>query len=274
MLPSISSSINKRVYSSSSSSSSCPTLGKGRDAANGRRCPRRFHLSPMPSGHVDDGDVTCPLSRCTHETTVVDCQRSVAWAPMFSSISKKLLLGLFSLAKQKIKSVQDNFSTTAAEQLNSYAPYFSFDSSYPPSKQTEGYSRSFNDQFHRIRKARLDQISIETARLLLRLEQLTSTGDQVPKNGNTKERRSKFRRLFDGDEWISSRIWTRHRSVDRRKQSVSLSIVREELRFLSTKAPLPSRRLCHLQSMLTVSSLFNRSYVRQRTLDTWFLWNV
>jgi len=34
-------------------------------------------------------------------------------------------------------------------------------------------------------------MSMETIRLLLRLEQLTSNNENVPKNANTKERRSK-----------------------------------------------------------------------------------
>jgi hypothetical protein len=101
-----------------------------------------------------------------------------------------LNLGLFSFAKQKIKSVQDNFTTNPNEQLNSYAQFFSSDQSDLPIKQQIGYTCSYNDTFKKIRKTKLDQLSIETTRLLLRLERLTSTDEHVPKNANTKERRS------------------------------------------------------------------------------------
>ena len=101
------------------------------------------------------------------------------------------VLGFFSLAKQKIKSVQDNFSTNnPLEQINSYAQYFSVDPNETTSKSVEGYSRSYTDAFHKERKKKADQIGIETTRLLLRLERLTSTDENVPRNRNTKERRS------------------------------------------------------------------------------------
>ena len=54
-----------------------------------------------------------------------------------------------------------------------------------------GFSCSYTDKFHKFRKEKHDQTSMETIRLLLRLEQLTSTDENVPKNANTKERRSK-----------------------------------------------------------------------------------
>jgi len=98
--------------------------------------------------------------------------------------------GLFSLAKQKIKSVQDNFTTNnPLEQINNYAQYFSVDSNEIVLKPIEGYSRSHTDLFHQRRKEKADQIAIETTRLLLRLERLTSTDENVPRNRNTKERR-------------------------------------------------------------------------------------
>lgn len=101
-------------------------------------------------------------------------------------------LGLFSLAKQKIKSVQDNFTTNnPLEQINNYAQYFSIDANENTSKLIEGYSRSHTDLFHQRRKEKADQLAIETTRLLLRLERLTSTDENVPRNRNTKERRSK-----------------------------------------------------------------------------------
>lgn len=101
--------------------------------------------------------------------------------------------GLFSLAKQKIKSVQDNFTTNnPLEQINNYAQYFSADSNEIVLKPMEGYSRSHTDLFHQRRKEKTDQIGIETTRLLLRLERLTSTDENVPRNRNTKERRSRI----------------------------------------------------------------------------------
>ena len=103
-------------------------------------------------------------------------------------------LGLFSLAKQKIRNVQDNLTTIPNEQSNIYAQYFSsdFDDSFSQQTQQIGYIHSYNDRFNKLRKAKHNQISIETTRLLLRLQQLTSNDDNIPKTTNTKERRSKI----------------------------------------------------------------------------------
>lgn len=60
-----------------------------------------------------------------------------------------------------------------------------------------GFSCSYTDKFHKFRKEKHDQTSMETIRLLLRLEQLTSTDENVPKNANTKERRSKTDEFID-----------------------------------------------------------------------------
>lgn len=101
---------------------------------------------------------------------------------------------MFSFAKQKIKSVQDNFTTLPTEQINNYAQFFSYeqnDYTTVNQKQQSGFVCSYNDKFKKLRKEKHDQISMETIRLLLRLEQLTSTNENVPKNANTKERRSK-----------------------------------------------------------------------------------
>ena len=101
------------------------------------------------------------------------------------------------MAKQKIKSVQDNFTTNnPLEQINNYAQYFSTDPNEHASKSVEGYSRSHTDLFHQRRKEKADQIAIETTRLLLRLERLTSTDDNVPRNRNTKERRSNISQCY------------------------------------------------------------------------------
>lgn len=96
------------------------------------------------------------------------------------------------MAKQKIKSVQDNFNVLPTEQTNNYSQFFSFDPNDVPSNgQTPmGLSCSYTDKFHKFRKEKHDQTSMETIRLLLRLEQLTSTDEHIPKNANTKERRS------------------------------------------------------------------------------------
>lgn len=104
--------------------------------------------------------------------------------------------GFFSLAKEKIKTVQDNLTVSSNEQAKSYAQYFSFTPNDGSTQQSNGYLRSFTDQFKSKRKERSDQISIETAKLLLRLEQLISSESHVPKNSNTKERRSKWKFSF------------------------------------------------------------------------------
>jgi hypothetical protein len=111
----------------------------------------------------------------------------------FEFLFENFSLGFFSLAKQKIKSVQDNFTTIPNEQINIYAPYFSFDqndSSLKEQQQKIGYSCSHNEKFKTLRKHKHDQISIETTCLLLRLARLTSNDENAPKNTNPKERRS------------------------------------------------------------------------------------
>ena len=49
---------------------------------------------------------------------------------------------------------------------------------------------SHNDNFRRLRKEKQDQIFTITNRLLLRVELLTNTNEHIPRNTNTKERRS------------------------------------------------------------------------------------
>lgn len=96
------------------------------------------------------------------------------------------------MAKQKIKSVQDNFTVIPTEQPNNYSQFFSVDQNniLPNGQFQMGFSCSYTDKFHKYRKEKHDQTSMETIRLLLRLEQLTSSDENVPKNANTKERRS------------------------------------------------------------------------------------
>jgi hypothetical protein len=95
------------------------------------------------------------------------------------------------LAKQKLRSVQDNFTSVPNEQSNIYAQYFSVDQN-DSSKQLPaiGDIRSHNQDFKKFRKHKQDQIATETTRLLLRLERLTSNDENVPKSSNPKERRS------------------------------------------------------------------------------------
>ncbi len=94
------------------------------------------------------------------------------------------------MAKQKIKSVQDNFKTSNEPQ-KPYAQYFSFNSNDYHSKQHYmGYARSYNEYFKSLRKDKLDQIYAMTKRVLLRVELLTNTNECIPRNGNTKERQS------------------------------------------------------------------------------------
>lgn len=100
--------------------------------------------------------------------------------------------GLFSFAKQKIKSVQDNFSPIPTEQITNYAQYFSSDST-SSFKPEFGHNRSLNECFFQTRKEKHNQTEMETVRLLVPLAQLISTNDDVPKNSNTKERRSNKR---------------------------------------------------------------------------------
>ncbi|UJR36142.1 hypothetical protein I4U23_028880 [Adineta vaga] len=111
--------------------------------------------------------------------------------------------GLFSFAKQKIKSVQDNFTTIPNEQSNIYAQYFSCDQSDSSTKQQQhspyGYISSHNEEFKKFRKNKHDQISLEATCLLLRLERLTSNDENVPKSSNPKERRKYEQRIVD---WI------------------------------------------------------------------------
>ncbi|CAF3716965.1 unnamed protein product [Rotaria sp. Silwood1] len=97
--------------------------------------------------------------------------------------------GLFSLAKQKFKSVQDNFQNSN-ELSKTYAQYFSFNLNYSHTKkQSMGYARSYNHYFQSLRRDKRNQISIHTRQLLLRIELLTNTNEHIPPNGNSKERR-------------------------------------------------------------------------------------
>ena len=147
----------------------------------------------MSSGYVDHGNATDTFPGRSHETNLVDCQ---GYRSMNCTCGKTMTCfslscsGLFSLAKQKIKSVQDNFNTNPNDSINTYAQYFVSDSVTSAAPSADGYTRSHHDKFNKIRKEKLDQISIETTRLLLRLVQLTSIDEHVPKNANTKERRS------------------------------------------------------------------------------------
>lgn len=92
--------------------------------------------------------------------------------------------------------MQDNFTASPNEQSNAYAQYFSVDQSdaskaEPPAM---GYYRSHTDEFTKFRKTKQDQISVETTRLLLRLERLTGNDENAPKTSNVKERRSTYAR--------------------------------------------------------------------------------
>jgi hypothetical protein len=53
-----------------------------------------------------------------------------------------------------------------------------------------GYACSHNDSLQNIRKNKLDQILARTRQTLLRIELLTNTNENIPRNGNTKERLS------------------------------------------------------------------------------------
>jgi len=143
----------------------------------------------MLQGDVREGFI-CP--ECRQDMSTLEMLH-IHFEDVHMKQSSSTVKGLFSLAKQKIKSVQDNFTTIPIEQSNNYAQFFSFDQndySLKEKKQQFGYICSYNEKFKKLRKEKHDQISMETIRLLLRLEQLTSTNENIPKNTNTKERRS------------------------------------------------------------------------------------
>ncbi|CAF2387201.1 unnamed protein product [Rotaria sp. Silwood2] len=147
-------------------------------------------------GDVREGFI-CP--QCHHDMSTMEMLQ-VHFQDVHMKQSSSTVKGLFSLAKQKIKSVQDNFTTIPNEQSNTYAQFFSFDQNDSSLKQQQiGYIRSYSDKFKKIRKTQHDQISIETTRLLLRLEKLINTGESIPKNANTKERRKYEQEIV---EWI------------------------------------------------------------------------
>ncbi|CAF3945844.1 unnamed protein product [Rotaria magnacalcarata] len=104
-------------------------------------------------------------------------------------LNSKYFLGLFSFAKQKLKSVQNNFQNSN-EPSKIYSQYFSFDlHDYHSKKQYMGFTRSHYTYFQIVRKDKLHEIYTKTQQLLLRLELLTNINEQIPPNGNTKERR-------------------------------------------------------------------------------------
>ncbi len=154
------------------------------DVREGFICPECHQdMSTIEMLHIHFEDVHMKQSSNTVKSIYLD----------HFNRSCSLYLGLFSLAKQKIKSVQDNFTTIPTEQPNNYSQFFSFDQNSTSSKSQSqlGHIRSYNDELKKFRKEKHDQTSMETIRLLLRLEQLTSNDENVPKNTNTKERRSK-----------------------------------------------------------------------------------
>jgi hypothetical protein len=161
------------------------------DVREGFICPEcRQDMSTIEMLHIHFEDVHMKQS----STTVKGISMSN------SNRNMTFYLGLFSLAKQKIKSVQDNFTTIPTEQPNNYSQFFSFDQNPTSSKSEQrlGYICSYNDKFKKLRKEKHEQTSMETIRLLLRLEQLISNDEHVPKNANTKERRSiKFSIKYD-----------------------------------------------------------------------------
>ncbi|CAF1194385.1 unnamed protein product [Rotaria magnacalcarata] len=147
-------------------------------------------------GDVREGFI-CP--QCHQDMSTMEMLQ-VHFQDIHMKQSPSTVKGLFSFAKQKIKSVQDNFTNIPNEQTNNYAQYFSSDQNDSSSKpQQIGYIRSYTDRFKKERKAQHDQISIETTRLLLRIEKLISTGENIPKNANTKERRKYEQDIV---EWI------------------------------------------------------------------------
>ncbi|CAF0855503.1 unnamed protein product [Rotaria sordida] len=151
----------------------------------------------LPSvGDVREGFI-CP--QCHHDMSTMEMLQ-LHFQDVHMKQSSSAVKGLFSLAKQKIKSVQDNFTTVPNEQSNVYTQFFSFDQNDSSLKQQQiGYIRSYNDKFKKLRKIEHDQISIETTRLLLRLEKLISNDEDVPKNAKTKERRKYEQEIV---EWI------------------------------------------------------------------------
>jgi hypothetical protein len=105
--------------------------------------------------------------------------------------------GLFSFAKQKLKTVQDNFKNSN-DPSKTYAQYFSINQNDYYSKQrVMGYALSYNDYFKKLRQDKIDQILTITKYLLLRAELLTQKNQHIPPNGNTKERQSiKISKVF------------------------------------------------------------------------------
>ncbi|CAF0818412.1 unnamed protein product [Rotaria sp. Silwood1] len=147
-------------------------------------------------GDVREGFI-CP--QCHHDMSTMEMLQ-IHFQDVHMKQSSSTVKGLFSFAKQKIKHVQDNFTTIPNEQTNVYAQFFSFDQNDSSLKQQQiGYIRSYNDKFKKIRKTQNDQISIEITRLLLRLEKLISISESIPKNTNTKERRKYEQEIV---EWI------------------------------------------------------------------------
>jgi rabenosyn-5 len=148
-------------------------------------------------GDVREGFI-CP--ECHQDMSTIEMLH-IHFEDVHTKQSSNTVKSLFSLAKQKIKSVQDNFTTIPTEQPNNYSQFFSFDQNSTSSKSQPqlGYICSYNDELKKFRKEKHDQTSMETIRLLLRLEQLTSNDENVPKNTNTKERRK-----FEQDivEWM------------------------------------------------------------------------
>ena len=96
------------------------------------------------------------------------------------------VVGILSLVKQKIKTVQDDLKPSN-EPAKVYAQYFSPSDSY----SKIGYLRSCDDYFRQARTSRIEYLLPITRQTLLYMELLTTINEHIPRNGNTKERLSR-----------------------------------------------------------------------------------
>jgi hypothetical protein len=78
--------------------------------------------------------------------------------------------------------------STPSESPKTFAQLFS--SNHNDTYSKIGFMRSYDDFFRSVRQTRLDHIVTHTRQTLLRTELLTNTSQDIPRNGNSKERLS------------------------------------------------------------------------------------
>ena len=105
--------------------------------------------------------------------------------------------GFIALARQKLK---NDAKPPIEPPKAAYAQYFA------SNRQLVGYSRSLTNVFNSIRREHIDRLAMHTNQQLLRLDRLISMDVYAPRQGKTKERRSRTREAIRHCDVRKSRL--------------------------------------------------------------------